>query len=368
MSDELTAPDLSSTPLDELRRRAASNRLQYDFLNVQPRAGRYAGHTRRQDSRVPYREIVEAEEAEDLQQNIRADGERAMIIFARNGFRLWKFKARRYHRHVGHSSFDAWVSDPEQQINPSTAHLSVQMVDLLWAEFGITADYIQRYNDAHHARLPMDLLERIGEGKYQVILPEIETLAMRYYMAHRRLLHSRGKRGLDGVVYGDKYILRWADHLWQQYRIAVMEWLAKAWALPRSELKIEAKERAGWETLISTPISIAHLESCTKDELLGLLIPPSRPEKIQLTVRWKPEKLAAAKKAGEAEDARRRAESGAAEGTFRSLPPAPGETQEQPALPVTWHTETAAPMMLGGQLPIMRVYVPGEGGDDGDGE
>jgi hypothetical protein len=221
--------------------------------------------------------------AEKLQFEIRKDQGRVMAIFARNGRRLWKLKVHNLHRFLGLPSFDVFVSEPDNGLNPSSAHLSVQVFDVVWATFLITPGYIEAYNVVNNTSLPTDIIERIGEGKLQVIAPQIQALADRF----NRLSNFRP----DVKLRSNRL-----EYLWCQYRLRVLEWLRKGWALARSDLKTEVQYTEGWETYWNQPMQAATLRQMDRDNLLAILCPPDVPNDASVVINVKGRKASPSRK------------------------------------------------------------------------
>ncbi len=218
-------------------------------------------------------EQMENREAELLELDIRETEGQKMIAFALNGQRLWKFKIRNYHRWRGFSSFDAWAADPDNSLNASTAHLSVQVIDLIWSVFLITPGFIAEYNEANNTTIPLDIICRIGERKFQIIIPEIVKLAARLHWAL-------------GVLRQHKPInSNRLELIWRGYRLRVLKWLVDGMSLSNTELTNSVKYVGGWETYFSSPMKTATLREMTAPELLAIVCPPDAPESVVITVR-----------------------------------------------------------------------------------
>jgi len=102
----------------------------------------------------------EHKRAQSCQNSIRDQTRLESALFIERARDLWKMKSHAWWALLGYKSFAQWAADPDQNLSPSVAYLSAQVVDICIVTY----------------RIPKHLLYDVGEKKYQLLAPALEKI------------------------------------------------------------------------------------------------------------------------------------------------------------------------------------------------
>ncbi len=195
---------------------------------------------------------------------IRAFTHNESKIFIERGLWLWRMRTNNLWQELsqdkGYQSFDDWCSDPEQNLNPSSAYLAAQTIDVFVVFFHIRPD----------------ALHKIGERKLQALTPYISKTMI-------QLSNKLGCRdGWDARAW----------KTWNAFRDYVLEWIADAEALSATDLSdLIAYKGKGTETFFRGKVTVGMLRAAGSiEKVLDMLSISDLPDQQVLNIVLKGQK------------------------------------------------------------------------------